>query len=121
MDEYQQNWSDCGWEYNEAEMEEDVFNHRFGEYPTLNSILECIHRDPKNSDGLVFKYSRDSLLFELLSQIVDNEDTHGELLLGVEIKGNWSAGTRCGVSNMTPVSSERLRSWLTFSKSLSLA
>lgn len=106
MDEYQQNWANCGWEYKEADMEEDVFNHRFGEHPTLNSILECIHRHPKNSDGLVFKYSRDSLLFELLTQIMDIEDTQGESLLGVEIEGNWSATTRSGVRKTTPVSSE---------------
>ena len=48
LEQYQARWasqaegSDPRWTFTEAEMEKDVFNHRFGKYPRIEVILESI-------------------------------------------------------------------------------
>jgi hypothetical protein len=42
FDAYKQSWEENNWTYSEADMEEELFLHRFGDRPTLNMILASL-------------------------------------------------------------------------------
>jgi hypothetical protein len=42
FDAYKESWEQNNWTYNEADMEEELFLHRFGDRPTLDMLLDSL-------------------------------------------------------------------------------
>ena len=104
----QRYWADHAHQYDPSELEEDAFNHQFGERPTLRMILESLYYTGENItcdqgseisipfDQVTFKQETDSLLLQFLGCI--SRQTHGDIpMVKMDIKAMWSKRSRSGV------------------------
>ena len=104
MKEYKYNWLKNGEEwggYSEEEMEEDVFEHKIGEHPTLNSIkeLQLDGSDP-SKDEIRLENGNDIAFFHLLDQAMEVSKDGEFFLVEAEIRAVWDAERRTGVSSL---------------------
>lgn len=122
------------WAYNEVEMEEELFRHRFGERPTLTMILASLpirevipetgfvrhlpsagHRNAASeTEALLVKEHNHKALLRLLFQLgtVGTEKYYGIAARG-DIKATFDKETRSGVSETLYSSLSPLRLGLT--------
>jgi hypothetical protein len=122
MDSYELKWEENQWEYNPKDMEEEVFQHRFGERPSLEMIFSSIpilqedklSKDGRSrflftggnhlTDGRASLTELDSLLIEernhrlilIFLRILQEKTSR----LTASIKASWDRETSTGVSGV---------------------
>ena len=124
IDAFKKSWQEAGddeWIYDEAEMEEDMFRHRFGERPTLTMIMASIpilskvpetstcsrptvyarnNNTALKSEAMILEQHNHKALLQVLQETgtFAQQGAHGEALFKGDLLAKFDRGTRSGVS-----------------------
>jgi hypothetical protein len=115
MEKYSENWVQEEWAYDESEMEQELFDHRLGEFPVLEMIVASMPittEDKIPSDGR--HRERDSEGAQVMAKASVSEaeavliDNHGESLI---LKTLFKTSPKFGAANAAEPT-ERLYSYV---------